>query len=652
MPAARRHDCYEVPWRAAIRQNSHARTRVSDARSVADPPAPSRRQAVLALVVFVLAWVWLSLRPSAPLHEDTSRDLAFARDLVDGTTLHLHGAWASFASLQHGSGWIDFLAACQLAGLGIVGIERLLTLLLAASVTLAYLGFTRALPRHPEIASDARRIERASLVGALLLLASLPFVCEMPILWPPMLLPVVVVLAHVSMWRLLRDGALVDALALAVWCALACDLQLICAALAWLGIVAVPLASKRPWIATPVALALGLATAALCSPAALTANLDILDERGWMVPACVVLCVAVVAGALARRRFLALGWEPRLRVALGVELMLLVLILLVPRLLSGSSPDTAPVLTGRYLLPFVPAVALAAALVCCRARSPRSATLSLGFAAVLLLASYATLRPKSARALPIHPAWRIAEFAPVAAVIAERGWTWTELAVHLQGPGYAQVLGYLSSVVEPGSADPARADAGLLLLALELDDARSLLDELPADRVQTVELDDLHALVIETSARTDRRGAQLCRDGQACQDVVLAVTRRTYQAQASAWVGAEPAAQWLRADGRGEPRELQWRIPVAAGAPATLMLSSTLPERCAWFFVATEGLDSSTALPSHVLELPADAEGALLISRRIDTDEHACREHGVLPPAIIETDPEWVRLRELLAPPW
>lgn len=614
----------------------------------ADPPAPSRRQAVLALSVFVLAWVWLSLRPSAPLQEDTSRDLAFARDLVDGTTLHLHGAWASFVGLQHGSGWIDFLAACQLAGLGIVGIERVLTTLLAASVGLAYVGFMATLPSQ----SDARVLERASLVGALLLLASLPFACEMPILWPPTLLPALIVLAHLSMWRLLRDGALVDALALAIVCALACDLQLICGALALLGIAAVVLASKRPLFATPLAVGLGLATAALCSPAALTANLDIVDERGWLVPAVLLPCLAVVVGALARRRFLALAWAARLRMALGAELFMLVLILLVPRVLSGGSPDIAPVLTGRYLLPFVPAVALAAALASSWARSPRSAALSLVFAMLLLLSSLGTLRPKPERSLPIYPEWRLAEFAPVAAVIVERGITWTELAVRLQGPSYEQVLGYLSSVVEPGSADPERADAGLLLLALEHDDARSLLDELPAARVQTVELDDLSALLIETPARTDRRGAQLCRDGQDCQAVVLAVTRRTYQAQANAWVGDEPAAQWLEADGRGEPHEIQWRIPVSAGAPAVLMLSSVLPEHCAWFFVASEGFESSSALPSHILELPAQAEGTLLISRRINSEEHACTEHGVLPPAIIETDPEWVRLRELLAPPW
>ena len=255
---------------------------------------PDRRQALLALALFGLVWGWLSLRPSAPLHEDTSRDLAFARDLVDGAMLHRHGAWASFAALQHGSGWIDFLAVCQIAGLGIVGIERLLTVLLAAAVAVAYLGFSAALPSRAE----PRVVERAALVGALVLLASLPFVCEMPILWPPMLLPIVVVLAHVSMWRVVRDGELIDAVALAILGALACDLQLIGVALVLLGLAAVALASKRPLIAIPLAVAIGLATAALCSVEAVSNNVAILRERGWLAPALAAPCLAVIAGAL------------------------------------------------------------------------------------------------------------------------------------------------------------------------------------------------------------------------------------------------------------------------------------------------------------------------------------------------------------------
>ena len=265
-----------------------------------------------------------------------------------------------------------------------------------------------------------------------------------------------------------------------------------------------------------------------------------------------------------------------------------------------------------------------------------------------MISSYDTLRPKSDRVLPIYPAWRVTEFAPIAAVIVERGITWTELAIRLSGPSHAQVLGYLSSIVDPGSFEPERADAGLLLLALNPADAHLLTDELPIDRVTTIELDDLHALLIDTPARMDRLGAQLCRDGRDCEAVVLAATLRTYQAQANAWIGTQPASAWLG----HEPREIQWKFPVAAGAPVIAMLTSTLPEHCAWFFVATEGFQSSSALPNYTLDLPPDASGTVLVSRRPDPSQHACSEHGVLPPAIIETLPEWTRLREFLAPPW
>jgi hypothetical protein len=609
------------------------------------PLTPSRRQAALALAVFVLAWAWLSLRPSAPLHEDTSRDLAFARDVVDGAIWHRHGAWSSLAALQQGSGWIDFLAVWQLAGIGIVGIERLLTVLLAATVAIAYLGFSRLLPSRAE----ARVVERAALTGALVLLASLPFVCEMPILWQPILVPPLVVLAHVSMWRLLRSGELVDAIALAIWCALACDLHIVVATLVLVALSAIVLASKRPVIATLVSIAIGLATVALCSVEALVSNVEILRERGVLVPVLAAPCLAVIVGALARRRFARLDWEARLRIWLGVELAMVALMLIAAWIWSRSSSVVSPQPPGRYVLPFVPAIALAAALASSWAASARSAAVSLGLALALVLASLGTLRPKSKRNLPTYPAWRVAEFAPVADAIVERGATWTDLAVRLSGPNYLQVLGHLSSIVDPGGDDPPRADAGLLVLALEPTDARELADELPAERVTIIELDDLTALLIDTPARTDRRGAQLCRDGQACEDVILAATRRTSQAQPTAWVDRDPAATWLRSE--GEPREIQWKIPVSAGAPTVLLLTTLLPEHCAWFFVATDGFQPSTPLPSQVLELPPDTEGSVLITRRLDPGQHACHENAVMPPPIVETLPEWTRLRELLTPP-
>src|SRR5690606_38763636 len=191
--------------------------------------------------------------------------------------------------------------------------------------------------------------------------------------------------------------------------------------------------------------------------------------------------------------------------------------------------------------------------------------------------------------------------------------------------------------------------------------------ELPDDVWHVAIADDMDALLVNTPARTDRLGAQLCRDGHDCADVVLAVTNRAYQGHVSAWIDAELADVWLARD--GAPNEIQWKIPVRRGPAAVLMLTGTLPEHCAWFFVAAEGLsksprspadagpsregfEASTRLPTHVLELPEHAEGSLLVARRLDANDRTCSEHGVMPPPIIETEPTWVQLRELLAPPW
>jgi hypothetical protein len=606
--------------------------------------APHLRRAQTTAIVFVVTWLWLWMRPSSPLQEDTSRDLAFARELVDGTQHHLHGAWASFGALRQGTIWIDFLALCQLTGLGIEGIEAVLTTLLAATVALAYVGFARLLPWR----EDPLVREVAPLISAVAVLAALPLTCEMPLLWQPILLPVPIVLAHLCLWRLLRDGELVDALALAVLCSFALDVHVVSVALLMLALVAVPLASKQTWLATPAALTVGIGTLALCSPAALSGNWVILREQGWLLPTCVVLGAALLVGAALRRRFASLNWETRLRLALGGELAVMAMIIAAS--LHGSTPSLA----GRYLLPFIPAVALALGLAASWANSRRSLLGSIALALGLLLASLGWLRPESSRVLPIYPAWRVAEFEPVAELLRERELSWTELAGRLQGPSAAMVLSHLSSLVEPGSADPPHAESGLLLVALDDAQAEQVRPELPDDPqlVTALEVGELQALLVQTSARADRLGVELCRDGDDCTPVKIASNSRVHQAHPKVWIGRAPAQQWLVADGRSEPEQLLWRFPITPGPRAVLMLSSNLSEPCAWMFVAAEGFEPSARLPSALLELEGDASGFLLVSRRLDADQPACSEHGLFPPSIMETAPEWVRLRELLTPTW
>jgi hypothetical protein len=248
----------------------------------------------------------------------------------------------------------------------------------------------------------------------------------------------------------------------------------------------------------------------------------------------------------------------------------------------------------------------------------------------------------------------VAEFEPVAKLLRERELTWTQLAGQLQGPSYALVLSHLSSLVDPGSPDPAHANAGLLLVALDPEQAEQVLAELPQgdpQLVTTLEIGELRALLLQTSARADRLGVELCRDGQDCRPVKIASNSRVHQAHPKVWIGRAPAQQWLTADGHPEPEQLLWRFPIAAGPRAVLLLSSTLAEPCAWMFVAAEGFEPSSTLPSALLELGPEASGSVIVARRV-SDQPRCGEHGLFPPSIIETAPEWIHLRELLTPEW
>ncbi|MCA9701958.1 MAG: hypothetical protein KC431_30835, partial [Myxococcales bacterium] len=343
-----------------------------------------------------------------------------------------------------------------------------------------------------------------------------------------------------------------------------------------------------------------------------------------------------------------------------VELSALALLVL------ASLHDATPTLSGRYVVPFVPALALACAWPSQRLSARSSQMMQwvvLGAALALVLVETGRLRPRSSRELPLYPEWSVAELERVAAELKRRDMSWSAAVLALQGPNTTAELGFFSSALEPGGPEEGGAKEGgpkegaptrgLLLLALTPAQLLSLRDELPAEAT-ILELEDMRVLLLETSARSDRRGTKLCRDAGDCTEVLLTVTSRVYQAHLNAWVGATTAEGWLAGEAREGAEgatidEAMWRVPVQPGPAATAMLSSLLPERCAWHFVAAEGLELPEPLPARVITLPAGATGTLLVARSGLHDEQ-CREHGLVPPSIIELAPEWAGLRALLDP--
>lgn len=612
-----------------------------------------------ALAAFVIAWLWLWLRADATVQKDASRDLAFARDLVDGAQFYGHGTWSGFGGMLQGTSWVNFLALAELAGLGIAGIERVLTVVLAATVAGSCLGFARLLPAselEPDPFVERARAPVAVAVGGLVTLALLTFGVEVPLLWQPLLLPVPILLMHLCLWRLLRHGELIDALALAIFAALAFDVHLISVAVIWLALIAVPMASRRPLIATSGALILGLATSVLSSPKLLPDHYARLVDMGLLVPVALAPIVALGIGIAARQRFAKLDWPARLRLALGVELGVLVAVVLATAL------ERTPEFGGRYVLVFLPAIGFAAALVASWSRSRIGLAAATLLALSLMPAAIPWLQRGERNELPSNPTWRAAAFDEVAARLDARGLTWTEAALRLQSPGLPTLLSHLAVRLEPGEPDPPAPETGLLLLAYEPAEARTILASLGegGEGVEQIEIelglgfDDATVLLIETSARTDRSAAEICRDhSEDCMPVVLTVTERVVQAHPSSWISPRDkitAGGWLTMNERPAPRELLWRLPISPGPAAVLGFPDALPSRCNWSIVTTEGFEPGVELPARTLELGAEVEGAILVSRSVEGE--GCEDYGVWPPTVIETDPSWAELRSSLASDW
>lgn len=609
---------------------------------MASSPDDPRVRAFDSLAVFVLAWLWLSLRGEPPLNPDSSRDLAFARDLVDGVELHLHGAWASFAALQQGTAWIDLLALCRRLGLGVVGIQRVITTLLAIAVAATHHGVAQQVSAAGPIVGS-RLIARAGpIVGAMALLASLPATCEMPLWWQPLLLPVPVVFAHLALWRLLDRGELIDAVALAILCGLAFDVHVVAIVLLAVLAFAVPLAARRPGVATPAAAAAALGVLLLSSSSALSGNFGRARELGWLVPGAALVVALVVAGLLLRSRLARLSLRRRLELAVAIEALLVAAVVLAAR-----HPST-PELAGRYLLPFGPGLVLAVALVISHGGGTRNRALIVGgLAAVLLATSTSSLRAIQQRSFPRVPAYSQRELETIAEALGDH--TWAELVVRLQGPAHDVVLGGLSAWVDPGEP-PEQVDAGLLLVAFTPSVVDELRRELP-ESTRVVALADADALLIETPARLDRATVSVCSEDQTCEPVLLAVDRRVHQAHPKAWIAGRSASEWLRERSDGPVRWVSWRFAVRPGPAAVLALPPYHAPHCAWQVIASEGFELS-GLPATSIELPAEAEGSLTIARDLHEDDPDCAgERLEFPPAPIELEPSWTRLRAALLGP-
>ncbi len=614
--------------------------------------SPPLRTAIVGALIFVLSFAWLSLAGAAPLHGDSCRDLLFARDLAEGNALHEHGVPTAFAKFVQGTSWIDLLALARRLELSIVEIERLLRALISVAVAVGVVGLARLLGRRPD--------DPGLLGGGAVFLATLPWLCELPILWQPQLLPLPAVLVHLALWRSVLDGRAIDAALVGLFVGWAIDVHVVAVLLIVPCGLAIVATSKRPVLATSAAASAGLGFLALSSRATLRDNFEFMRREEMLEPALFVLGIGIIVGVLARRRILALAPERRLALVTGVELVLVALLLAAPAF--GRTPDLSP----RYLLPFAPVLLLVVALrfgtTHAYARPRVRAALLAALALAMATRCMARVDPTQ---LPDRPRWLLRELEPLAEVVAEHGYDWPLLVEHLQGSvREATLAAFAVFEREPDEVSPP-VDEDLIFIGLPDVEADEVERLVPAERILAeVPLEGGRALLLRMPARLRRAGAMVRFEGGALgpdtsrlRGVSLVpppslVHQMIHRAYPAAW----------EADGRlhleGDPDRVVWRLRFEAGSERVVSLVPfAASPACTWQVdgVELEGepMPESPELPWPSVVLPAGRSGWIELGRTI-TSEYGARDclvvqdDGVLPPGTIETEPDQRALREAL----
>lgn len=452
------------------------------------------------LAFFAGTWALLTLfRVHAPLHLDTARDLLTARDCVFAGHCHGAGPRSSFGELMQGALWSHLLELHASLGLGLVALERVADLLIAAAAAVVPLVARRlGAPQH-------------ALTWALWLPATL-ITCGYPRLWNPTPWPLVLVWTFLALLQAARTGGAAMFTVAAVALALAVDVHVATGVLVPLFVAVVVACARRPAVALPLAGAAMVAVLALDSPGAFAENRERLGPHAPAIAGGVI--AAIVAGLYARRWFAGAGEQRARRVALAVCVH------------HGAVLIALSLISGHHLDPryFAPIVTPAALLVSVwldprvqRARRP-------GWWHALAIALVVGWHLQHWFELRGRPQFRLIDVEPIAAELYGRGLAFGDLYRHLRGPGAFDLISVLAAL-EPADGRRAGSDGPDLLLLRARRDA--LPRPLPAGW-SIVELAGSHVAVIVAYAPWVRSDPlTICRadERDGCEQFPVAVER-------------------------------------------------------------------------------------------------------------------------------
>lgn len=584
---------------------------------------PASARAPLAFAVATLAFLTID-KHWAPLHLDTARDLLIARNCVEGIHCLHAGPNASFDGLLQGALWSHVLELRAFLGIGLVGLQRCLDVLLALGAALI-----------PLIARRTLQKPASAITWALWISFSLTSV-EYPFLWNPSPMPLALALFHGTLLFAARERGDVHFIPAGVALAAAIDLHIANAVLVPFFIGVVAATSRNPIPALFVSLTAMIGFLAVDSPGSFSHNAMVAAAHAPAVAAGLTISAAVGAAArrpLARRsdasRALIVAWSVAAFGALAMIALAKV---------SGHP------LHARYLGPLVtPCAILAGAWLhelLATLRSPvagKARTLA-------VLVGVTVLFDKTAPRRPRDTAFRVHEVEPIAAALHARGLTFGDLYQHIRGPRAFELMATLAAM-DKGPLTAQASSTGEDVLVL-----RARRDAISTDLARrSIDIGGgLVALVETYTPFVDAARFEVCRQRpggpRECHSARvdagdLSETSPGWAVRAYPGIG-DTARAFL--DRRFAGAEMTYRMKVripAGAAPRRIRVFQEPEALVVWTIARVDGIPVEGSLPgrSVVLGKGGPGEGEIVFSGRVPSNA-GFAFHRWLPP--------WVEIGE------
>jgi len=562
------------------------RLRGPPATALSADALPWRPTLLVTLAAFLLMWGYLQLTSiPAPLNRDTIRDILMGQQCHAAGWCHM-GPQSSLGGLVQGTLWPRLAGS----GLSITALQTTVHALEALGVALIVLAGARWLSLTVGVVAAA--------FFASGILWTRP---DLPILWHPILMPLMAGAATASLVWLTRNRHLEAGVVAAVALGLSLEAHPVAAGLIPAWAAAVILWCRRPWTTLAAgALALG-AMVLWLSPGTAVNNLSAvagLSTPVWM--GLVFMGGAVLSGLLRlRRRFAArlAALPPAHGVALVLGLLVAAQLLVVlAGLVIGHQ------LVARYHVQALPALSLLAALGLAKVLPAHGRPL--GAAAIVLVA----LVGAAGASTIDYEGWHLEDAQRMGRELAASGYSHDILYTQLQGSDGQRLVAGMALVSEASTTD-VRPPAGDILVVRT---PRSRMPTPPPSDwrvVPLVDSDDVAVIRVRAS-RLASASSQVCVQtsaGREClsgrRDPSRLQGPRSRLAYPTVRLPATPDTAY----------ELRWEFPVTPGDPRLLSFGMhELAADCPWEMQLADG--AAVHRPGD-RPLPLGPEGGTLVLR-------------------------------------